>query len=136
MNNPPLTDHELEAFLDEALSASEMSDIENRLRDDAELTRRLAEIIRRRDAGQHSLGAIWRRHRVSCPSREELGAFLLGTLDPDQHEHLEFHLHQLKCRLCQANLEDMQARREETTETQASRRDRYFKSSAGYLKSK
>ena len=37
-----------------------------------DLAKQLIAIHRRRDAGLHSLGEIWRRHRLSCPSRQEL----------------------------------------------------------------
>ena len=57
---------DLEAYLDEALPPEEMARIEQALRDRPELRERLAAINARRDTGVHSLGAIWRRHRLSC----------------------------------------------------------------------
>jgi len=71
---------ELEAFLDESLPVERMTAIEDALRADEELQKRLAAINGRRDAGVHSLGEIWRRHRLSCPSREQLpaGCFAAG----------------------------------------------------------
>lgn len=127
------SDQELESFLDEALTVEEMTQLEQRLRDDPTLARRLADIVRRRDAGVHSLGAIWRRHRIGCPSREHLGAYLLGTLDEIHHQHVRFHVEKIGCRLCQANLADLASRRQESQAAQVSRRRRYFESSAGYL---
>jgi hypothetical protein len=126
---------ELEAYLDEALSPTDMAEIEARLRKDPELVERLKSVHGRRDAGVHSLGAIWRRHRVSCPSRELLGSYLLQVLEPEQHESVRFHLDEVGCRYCNANLHDLQMRHQELkAETQARRR-RYFQSSAGYLSS-
>ena len=72
---------DLEAYLDEALPAEAMSEIEQALRSSQQLQQQLAEILRRRDLGVHSLGEIWRRHRVSGPSRDELGSYLLESLD-------------------------------------------------------
>ena len=61
----PYTDIELEAYLDEALTPSEMAEIEVALRDDAEKAKQLAAIIGRRDAGLHSVGEICAQI-VSC----------------------------------------------------------------------
>lgn len=127
------TEAELEAYLDEALSASDMARVETQLRDDPELLRRLQSIHQRRDAGVHSLGEIWRRHRISCPDRETLGSYLLGVLEPGQQDFIVFHVETIGCRLCQANLDDLQARQAEAS-VAVDRQRRYFQSSAGYLR--
>ena len=128
-----LTDSELEAYLDEALTPPEMAAIESALRKSPQLLRQLASINSRRDKGIHSLGEIWRRHRVSCPTREQMGSFLLGVLDDDQSDYIRFHLDVVACRLCHANLEDLKRRQGENVEKEVRRR-RYFDSSAGYLR--
>ena len=127
------TQAELEAFLDEALSPAEMSEIEIQLRSDPELGNQLRAIHGRRDAGVHSLGEIWRRHRVSCPDREQLGSYLLGVLETEHEEYIRFHVDIVGCRLCSANLEDMQSRQQEAAESVQTRRTKYFQSSAGYV---
>ena len=81
----------------------------------------------------HTLGAIWRRHRIGCLSRDLLGSFLLGVLDPEQQDYIRFHVDQVGCRYCAANLADLQARQRETAAASHARRRRYFQSSAGYL---
>jgi hypothetical protein len=128
------TDPELDRFLDEALPAEQMAAIETALRDDSALQARLAAAVGRRDAGVHSLGAVWRRHRLSCPTREQLGSHLLGVLDDGAEDYVQFHLETIACRLCQASVADLRAQqaaadRDAVTE----RRKRYFHSSAGYL---
>lgn len=128
------TQHELEAYLDEALAPEEMAAIERELRSQPQLLRQLALINTRRDAGVHSLGEIWRRHRVSCPRRGELGSFLLGTLPAAVHNYLMFHIETVGCRFCRANLDDLRRLQAERSEAAASRRQRYFQSSAGYLR--
>ena len=130
------TQAELESFLDEALSPAEMSEIESKLRSDPELGTQLRAIHGRRDAGVHSLGEIWRRHRVSCPEREQLGSYLLGVVADEVADYIQFHVDIIGCRLCSANLEDMQARQKEATESVQTRRTRYFQSSAGYVTKK
>jgi hypothetical protein len=127
---------ELEAYLDEALPAEAMAAIERALRDRAELGQRLATINGRRDAGMHSLGEIWRRHRLSCPTRDQLGSFLLNVLPGDLVEHIRFHLEVSGCRTCLANLDDLQQRQHDEPAVVDSRRRKYFQSSAGGLKRK
>lgn len=134
MSEQQLTDAELEAFLDEELSSAEMAQLEQLLRSDAQLSRRLAELLRRRDAGVHTLGSIWRRYRVSCPTRDQLGAFLLGTLEDPHTAYIQFHLNTIGCRLCQANLADLRSRQQESRDVQTTRQRKYFQSSAGYLR--
>jgi len=125
---------ELEAFLDEALTAERMSEIETAMRDDAPLRKRLAGINQRRNRGQHSLGEIWREHQVSCPSRRQLGSYLLGALPDDAYGYIKFHLESVQCRYCTANLQDLQEQQRKTATAQTEvRRRRYFQSSAGYL---
>jgi anti-sigma factor RsiW len=125
---------ELEAYLDEALPPDEMARIEAALRAEPALARRLAEIVARRDSGQVSLGEIWRRHRLSCPPRQELGAYLLGVLPDDAARYLAFHLEVAGCRYCQANLADLQDQQAESTAVVQERRRKYFQSSAGKLR--
>lgn len=128
------TEAELAAYLDEALGPAEMSAIEVELRTDRDLARRLAAINGRRDAGLHCVGDIWRRHRASCPTREQLGSFLLGALSADWAAYVQFHLDDIGCRFCQANLRDLQRQQQEANEDVATRRRRYFQSSAAYLR--
>jgi anti-sigma factor RsiW len=131
-----LADSELEAYLDEGLSAAHMAHVEQALRDDAALRARLADILARRDAGVHSLGAIWRRHRLSCPTRDQLGSYLLGAMDPAESDYVEFHLQVIGCRYCQSNLEDLKAHQQAEDRQAVARRRRYFQSSAGLLRKK
>ena len=130
------TNSELEAFLDEALPVERMTVIEESLRANEELQKRLTAINGRRDAGVHSLGEIWRRQRLSCPSREQLGSYLLKILDDNCAEYVKFHLETIGCRRCQANLEDLERQQAESeTAASESRRRRYFQSSVGHLRS-
>jgi len=128
------TEHELEAYLDEELAPGEMSAIEQAMREDSELAESLRAVIARRDSGLHSVGAIWRRHRVTCPSREALGSFLLGALDAEELHYIHFHITQVGCRYCEANLDDLKQQQEEDGKDTAARRRKYLESSAGYFR--
>ncbi|MCC6492246.1 MAG: hypothetical protein IT424_04420 [Pirellulales bacterium] len=129
-----ITDVELERFLDESLPAERMAVMETALRTDAALQKRLIAVAGRRDAGVHSLGGVWRRHRLSCPSREQLGSHLLGVLEPRLDDYVKFHLEVAACRYCQASLDDLRSQHAAADDDTAHRRrKRYFQSSAGYL---
>ncbi len=129
-----LTPNEIEAFLDEALPPARMVEIEQLLRDNQAAKESLAEVVGRRDAGVHTVGAIWRRRRLSCPTREQLGSHLLGVLSEAETEYLVFHLESIGCRWCEANLSDLKqlaaAADDSAVET---RRRKYFQSSVGRL---
>src|SRR2546430_11379966 len=133
---PRITQSDLQAYLDEALAPGEMTAIETELRKKPELLKQLAAVNGRRDAGVHSVGEIWRRQRLSCPSRQQLGSYLLGALDGPQAEYIDFHLQKIGCRYCRANLDDLRRQQEETAETVKTRRTKYFQSTAGHLRRK
>ena len=124
---------DLEAYLDEALPPDEMAQIEKVARNDPALIKQLASIQARRSAGLHSLGDIWRRHRLSCPTREQLGSFLLGTLSEAAASQIAFHVEVAGCRYCRANLADLQSQRTEADQAVQARRRKYFQSSASHL---
>tara|TARA_R110002049_G_scaffold50370_2_gene142965 strand:+ start:17769 stop:18173 length:405 start_codon:yes stop_codon:yes gene_type:complete len=127
------TDAELAAFLDEALPAARCSELEHELRSDTQLRQRLIEVRGRETAGLHTLGAIWRRNRLSCPTRNELGQHILGTLAPEASDYVRFHLTTIGCRYCQANLADLESA-SKIDDQPKQRRQKYFQTSAGYLK--
>ena len=129
------TDAELTAFLEEALPASRCAELEHELRSNGELRGRLVEVRGRESAGLHTIGAIWRRARLSCPTRSELGQHVLGTLPEEFSDYIQFHLETIGCRYCQANLADLEAASRQD-EVPAQRRRRYFQTSAGYLTNK
>src|SRR5689334_3843703 len=106
---PNYTNAELEAYLDEALAPEEMARIEQEARVTPTLVARLAGIHAARDSGSHSLGDIWRRHRLTCPTRNELGSYLLKALDDEQIEYVTFHVEAIGCRICRANLDDLRS---------------------------
>jgi hypothetical protein len=128
------TQQELEGYLEESLPPELMAAVEAALRADPTLIDQLTAINGRRDAGVHTLGEIWRRHRVSCPTRQELGSYLLGALAPESEQYVKFHLDTIGCRLCQANVRDLEAQQAGQTSAATTRRTKYFQSSVGKLK--
>ena len=101
-------DETLRNYLSETLPPGEMARVEKALRDSSELRARLEDVRQNRaDGALHTLGAIWRRSRLTCPTRQQLGSFLLDALDPELASYLQFHLEIIECPFCQANLADL-----------------------------
>lgn len=134
MNSSMLwTDREISAWLDELLSTDRMTAFEAQLRLDESLRARVAQVIRSRDQGGNTIGEIWQRNQLSCPSRTELGGFLLQTLSIDAAGYVEFHLQTVGCRVCQANLRDLEEQASQS-DNLPQRRRRFYESSAGLLR--
>jgi hypothetical protein len=115
-----------------------MAAIEQSIRSDNQLRKRIELLVSQRDSGMHSLGDIWRRHRLSCPSREQLGSYLLGAMLDDASDYVEFHIETIGCRYCQANLADLRIAQEHAKVAEpiaAERRKRIFNSSVGRIQS-
>ncbi len=133
MNN--VTQEDLQGYLDEALSEADLARVEQALRDSPSLQQILKRLLQERDRGEHSLGAIWRRARLSCPTRDQWGSYLLGVLDEDLADYMQFHLEMIHCPYCQANLLDLQSRRRESPKQVDQRRHKLFTSSVGTFRS-
>jgi hypothetical protein len=129
-----ITREQLHSYLDDALSDAETARVEQALRQSEALQRLLRAIIQERDRGEHSIGAIWHRQRLSCPTREQLGSYLLQALDGGWQDYIDFHLKTVGCAFCLANLKDLQSLQKEAKPKTRERRRRFFESSAGYLK--
>jgi hypothetical protein len=127
------SDDELLAFLDEQLPVERASALEELLRDSSDMRQRLAVLIRRRDQGGHTVGEIWRRNRLSCPTQATLGSHILGALDESLSQYVEFHLQTIGCRICNAVTAELTESRQSQT-VPSDRRQRYFESSAGMLR--
>jgi hypothetical protein len=131
---PAFTREQLSAYLDDALSDGQTAQLEQALRESDALRRQLRSLMAERDRGEHSIGAIWRRHRLTCPGRAQLGNYLLQVLDAEQQEYVDFHLQTVGCAFCLANLADLQALQQEPPGKAQKRRRRFFESSAGLLR--
>ena len=129
-----ITREQLQGYLEDCLSDAETAKVEQALRESASLQRMLRALMQERDRGEHSIGAIWCRERLSCPTREQLGSYLLKALDPELQDYLDFHLRTVGCAFCLANLADLQSLHQEAAPAAKERRRRFFESSAGYLR--
>jgi len=102
-----ITNELLDAYIDDHLDPTLTAQLEKLIRENPEIHERLSKIQQERDMGEHSPGATWRRERLSCPNREELSSYLLQALDADRLDYIQFHLNQVKCPTCLANIEDL-----------------------------
>ena len=135
----PDSDHSIDvetlrAYLADELPAGTLARVEKALRDSAELRAQLEDVRQNRgEAGLHSLGAIWRRSRLTCPSRQQLGSLLLDALDPDLAAYLHFHIEVVECPYCQANLADLKGKAEPASTIARTRQHRILQSSRHLL---
>jgi hypothetical protein len=124
----------LRSYLADALPAEDLARVEKALRESSELRERLESVRQNReDAGLHTLGAIWRRTRLTCPSRQQLGSLLLDALDPDLADYLKFHIEVVECPFCQANLADLKVKAESSSPAARTRHARILNSSKHLL---
>lgn len=79
---------------------------------------------------ENLLTPIWEAQRFSCPKRSTIGAYLLGTLEPDWQDYVHFHVEKLGCRFCRANLQDLQ---EQNSAAAEPLRARIMESTVGFL---
>lgn len=121
------------AYLDDALSEAETAQLEQELRQSELLRQSLQKVIEERDRGEQSLGAIWRRERLTCPNREKLGSFLLQVLEEAEQDYISFHLDQIGCPFCLANLADLRSQQKEKPPQARERRRRIIETSVGLL---
>jgi len=118
----PIDDELLRGYLADALTPEDSARVEKALRDSAELRARLEDVRQNRaDSQLHTLGAIWHRARLTCPSRQQLGSLLLDALDPELAAYFQFHLDVVECPFCRANLDDLKAQSQAAHAARASK---------------
>jgi len=129
MNVQNWPDEKLISYLEDMLPEDEMSQLEANLRSDSQLRERLEDM--KSNHQTHSLGEIWQRHRLSCPSRSDLQQYQRGELSTETSDYIEFHIHTIGCGICQANFEDLSSA---DSQNDTQRRRQIFESSVGFLK--
>ncbi len=82
-------------------------------------------------SSETTVSRVWRQGRLSCLKRSTLGSYVLGVLDDPWDAYTRFHLDDVQCLMCRANLEDLSQESERVSEGDVS--DRLFQSSVGFL---
>jgi RNA polymerase sigma factor (sigma-70 family) len=77
------------------------------------------------------LTEIWQELRPTCPKRSTLGRHCLGTLEEPWRDYVEFHLSQVECGFCLANVDDLKA---ETAAAPIVMTQHRFQSTIGFFK--
>lgn len=73
------------------------------------LSRLLSEALDSGESDVHfDVGELWKKARVSCPSRHWLARLVAGTLAPGPAGFVRFHLDEMNCEWCQANRDDLE----------------------------
>jgi hypothetical protein len=128
-----ITAEMLRAYLEDSLGEADSAKVEQALRDSDDLRRQLQDLLQTRDRGEHSVGAVWRRRQLTCPSREEMGSYLLDALDKPRAEYIRFHLETVGCPYCQANRDDL-ADQDRDSPPKRERARRIFESGSRHFK--
>lgn len=102
------TDQELRAYISEELAVARSTVLERQLATDERLRDRLRSLLGESDSASLALRDVWQRGRLSCPSRSVWGDYLAGELGDGLQQYLQFHLEEVGCRVCAANLADLQ----------------------------
>jgi len=112
MSASRITKRTLSEYLHDLLPQAESAAVERELRTDEALRQRLEDVRAEEDRGEHTVGAIWRREHITCPTRDELGGYVIQALAPERLAYIQFHLETVDCPYCVANVEDLTARRQ------------------------
>jgi hypothetical protein len=134
MSQPAITRSVIESYLHDALPPEQAATVEKAIREQPSLLALVSQVRRESDFGEHSVGAIWKRERLSCPTREKLAMLLDDVLDDDYAEYVKSHIKVVGCHVCQSVLDDLHHLRAEPTAPRAARRKRIADSSAGILR--
>jgi hypothetical protein len=123
----------MRAVIQEALPEPDMANVEKTTRDCPVAQALHRDVLALMDAGEHSVGGVWRRERLSCPGREQLGSYLLNAGDAELWQYIDFHLKTICCEWCLANLDDLRRQQQAQDKASIKRRKQIFASSAGLL---
>lgn len=125
------TDQELRAYLAEELSVPRSAELERAIVADTALRDRLRALLDDTPSASLAVRDVWQRARLSCPSRSVLSEYLAEQLGDGLAQYIRFHLHDVGCRFCAANLEDL---KEQGGTDAVDRGRKFFQTSVGRLK--
>ena len=70
---------------------------------DSELRGKIRTVQAEFDYHNHTVGSLWRRNQLTCPSDQEIVDYQRGELAiiyPKIADHLQFHLTSIRCIYC------------------------------------
>lgn len=81
-----------------------------------------------------TVSTLWREERVSCPHRDLLQAYLDQALPSEAQIYVTFHVEEIGCPFCAANLEDLRACASDDREARVvEQEDRLLRSTRTFL---
>lgn len=83
-----------------------------------------------------TVSTLWREERLSCPHRDLLQSYADGELPAAQLDYLRFHLEQVSCAACRAELAALGApppRESGDSELESEIRERLLRSTRTFL---
>lgn len=82
-------------------------------------------------SSEMTLSRVWRQRRLSCLKRSTIGSYVLGVLEEPWQSYTTFHLDDIRCLMCRANLEDLSTESQRLASADLS--ERLYQSSVGFL---
>jgi hypothetical protein len=83
-----------------------------------------------------TVSTLWREERLSCPHRDLLQSYADGELPPAQSDYVRFHVEQVGCAACRAELAAFGAAPQPTggdSELESEIRERLLRSTRTFL---
>ena len=101
--NPVYSREYIHAYIDGALSPEEADAFTSMAYGDSELRGKIRTVQTEFDYHNHTVGSLWRRNQLTCPSDQEIVDYQRGELAiiyPKIADHLQFHLNSIRCIYC------------------------------------
>ena len=101
--NPVYSREYIHAYIDGALSPEEADAFTSMAYGDSELRGKIRTVQAEFDYHNHTVGSLWRRNQLTCPSDQEIVDYQRGELAiiyPKIADHLQFHLTSIRCIYC------------------------------------
>ena len=101
--NPVYSREYIHAYIDGALSPEEADAFTSMAYGDSELRGKIRTVQTEFDYHNHTVGSLWRRNQLTCPSDQEIVDYQRGALaiiNPEIADYVQFHLTSIRCIYC------------------------------------
>ena len=101
--NPVYSREYIHAYIDGALSPEEADAFTSMAYGDSELRGKIRTVQTEFDYHNHTVGSLWRRNQLTCPSDQEIVDYQRGELaiiNPKIVDYVQFHLNSIRCIYC------------------------------------
>jgi len=93
----------IHAHIDGALSQEETDAFDLEAQVNSELRGQIRAVQSEFDYHNHTVGSLWRRNQLTCPSDQDIADYLRGGLaiiNPEIADYVQFHLTSIRCIYC------------------------------------